>query len=95
METLRAQALARRSAADVQPLEAALTEPQRALAELVGVTPNQVQAWLGAAAWPLQQPAVLAAGLPSNLLRRRPDILQAQASLRTASADLAAAAAER
>jgi outer membrane protein, multidrug efflux system len=44
---------------------------------------------------PWQQPAVLSVGLPSDLLRRRPDIIQAQARLREASAELAATQAER
>lgn len=102
LETLRAQGLVRSSAAEVQRLNAALADARRALAVLAGVTPNQVDAWLGTATdmppaelAPLQMPALVAAGLPSDLLRRRPDVLQAQADLRATSADLAAVAAER
>jgi multidrug efflux system outer membrane protein len=112
-QTSRAQASARGRAAQLQQQRAELALAQQALAVLAGVTPEQVENWLGlgpslrgdvqpvaataaaADAPPWLQPAMLAAGLPADLLRRRADIVQAEASLRAASDDLAAATAER
>ncbi len=101
LETVRLQALVRGSGAELQQLNAALAQARRALAVLAGVTPRQVDGWLGTAAErsgaevPLQEPGMAVAGVPSDLLRRRPDLVQAQAELAAASADLAAVAAER
>ena len=61
-----------------------------ALGAALGASPKTE---VGSSAW--KQPTLLAAGLPSDLLRRRPDIIQAQARLREASAELAAAQADR
>jgi outer membrane protein, multidrug efflux system len=63
---------------------------------LLGSTPAQVKATLAARAAKLPVPPdVAAVGLPSELLRRRPDVLSAQADLRAASEDLAATAAQQ
>lgn len=74
--------------ADLQQSE---IEARAALAVLLGRVPENFQVE-GRSLDPLKEPAV-AAGLPSELLTRRPDVVTAEANLRAASADLAAARA--
>ncbi len=66
-------------------------ESRAALSVLLGRAPEHFEV-RGAPLDALHEPAI-AAGLPSELLRRRPDLLLAEANLRAAHADLAAARA--
>jgi multidrug efflux system outer membrane protein len=75
----------------IPELEQQQEEGVAALAELLGRPPEGFRIE-GAPLESLQEPAV-AAGLPSALLSRRPDIFTAEANLQSASADLAAARA--
>jgi outer membrane protein, multidrug efflux system len=91
LEVARQQGLVASVRADIEPLEQQRQQAQAALAVLLG---RHVQE-LSLAATPLgsiQLPSV-AAGLPSTLLERRPDIQQAEADLGAAHADLNAARA--
>jgi len=72
-------------------LQQSEVEARAALAVLLGRVPENFQVE-GRSLDPLTEPAV-AAGLPSELLTRRPDVVMAEANLRAASADLAAARA--
>jgi NodT family efflux transporter outer membrane factor (OMF) lipoprotein len=66
-----------------------------ALALLMASTPAQVAEWLGSI---IQMPSVSGAvdvGVPSQLLLRRPDLLEAEARLRAISADLASSVAQQ
>jgi multidrug efflux system outer membrane protein len=75
----------------IPELEQQQEEGVAALAELLGRPPEGFRIE-GAPLESLQEPAV-AAGLPSALLSRRPDVFTAEANLQSASADLAAARA--
>lgn len=78
--------------ADLEARRRAVAQARNALELLVGMA---VPADL-AAAVPLETqmlPAALPAGLPSDLLTRRPDILQAEQALRVSNADIGAARA--
>jgi NodT family efflux transporter outer membrane factor (OMF) lipoprotein len=86
--------------ADVAGIEARLFQlsQQRdglmnALALLLGKGPRELDARLGTAGLPVM-PGRLPIGVPSDLARARPDILQADARLRSAVADIGAAKAD-
>lgn len=64
-----------------------------ALALLLGKSPRELDTRLAAAALP-GMPKRLPIGIPSELARQRPDILQAEARLRAAVADIGAAQAD-
>jgi multidrug efflux system outer membrane protein len=72
-------------------LQQSEVEARAALAVLLGRMPENFQVE-GRSLDPLTEPAV-AAGLPSELLTRRPDVVVAEANLRAASANLTAARA--
>jgi NodT family efflux transporter outer membrane factor (OMF) lipoprotein len=88
LELSQAEAEYRTTAAVVPQLERAITQQENALAVLAGASPGPVAR--GADLIALQPPAI-APGLPSELLRRRPDIAQAERSVAAADASLAAA----
>ena len=79
--------------ADRQRAEANLATARHALAALLGRAP--VRAPEGDAAALPALPPLPDTGLPSGLLRRRPDLRRAQLELRAAEQDIAAAVAER
>jgi multidrug efflux system outer membrane protein len=88
LDFAQAQAEYHVTAAVVPQLERAIAEQENALGALVGSSPGPVQR--GAALDALAAPAI-APGLPSELLRRRPDIAQAERAIAAADANLAAA----
>jgi NodT family efflux transporter outer membrane factor (OMF) lipoprotein len=75
----------------ITELEQQESEARAAMAILVGGVPEGF-AIVGQPLDSLTEP-VIAAGLPADLLTRRPDVLAAEANLRSAHADLAAARA--
>jgi NodT family efflux transporter outer membrane factor (OMF) lipoprotein len=88
LELSQAEAEYRATAAVVPQLERTITQQENALALLAGANPRPVARGAGLAA--LRAPGI-APGLPSELLRRRPDIAQAEAAIAAADASLAAA----
>lgn len=77
--------------ARIPQLESQITSQETALAILLGRAPQQYaapQADILAIALPIADP-----GLPSDLLLRRPDLMQSEASLRAANANIDAARA--
>jgi NodT family efflux transporter outer membrane factor (OMF) lipoprotein len=88
LELSQAEAEYRATAAVVPQLERSITQQENALALLAGANPGPVARGAGLAA--LRAPGI-APGLPSELLRRRPDIAQAEAAIAAADASLAAA----
>jgi multidrug efflux system outer membrane protein len=88
LELSQAEAEYRTTATVVPQLERSITQQENALALLLGTSPGPIAR--GATLAALRPPAIQP-GLPSNLLRRRPDIAQAERAL--AAARLASAAA--
>ena len=74
--------------AELPPLQAQLLMAKRNLAVLLGEPPDAAVAQLDAIAPLPRPPAELDAGLPVDLLRRRPDVRQAEAQLIAANARL-------
>jgi len=77
--------------ATIKPLEVQIRQTESALAILLGRAPEGFH--VGDADFDALQAPVVGAGLPSQLLLRRPDLASAEAQLRAADADVAAARA--
>lgn len=92
LDWAQAQAEYHATAAAIPQLERSIAQQENALALLIGSTPGVPSALIarGVAFDQLRVP-LIAPGLPSNLLRRRPDILQAELTVAAADASLAAA----
>jgi multidrug efflux system outer membrane protein len=88
LDLSQAQAEYRVTAGVVPQLERAIAQQENALSVLTGASPAAIPR--GAALASLSAPAVTP-GLPSELLRRRPDIAQAERAIAAADANLAAA----
>ena len=88
LEMSQAEAELHATAGVVPQLERAIAQQEQALNVLVGASPGPVAR--GAALLALRVPAP-APGLPSALLRRRPDIAQAERAVAASDASLAAA----
>lgn len=87
LEWLQAQAEYEAAAEQIPPLRRAIFEQENALAILAGGSPGPIVR--GAPLAELTPPEV-PAGLPSELLRRRPDIARAELNLVAANANLTA-----
>jgi NodT family efflux transporter outer membrane factor (OMF) lipoprotein len=81
-----AQAALASSRAQLPPLDQQARVDMDRLAVLLALQPGALDAELAAAASPPPLPAVVPAGLPSELARRRPDIRAAEAQLHAAVA---------
>jgi len=81
--------------AQLPDLEEARVRAEGALAVLVGLSPRELAAGMprGNPIEAIAQPSSVPAGLPSDLLLRRPDIREAEEGLRAAQARVAAARA--
>jgi NodT family efflux transporter outer membrane factor (OMF) lipoprotein len=88
LELSQAEAELRTAAGVVPQLERSISLQENALDVLAGASPGPVAR--GAALAALHPPAV-APGLPSELLRRRPDVAQAERAIAASDASLAAA----
>ena len=81
--------------ATVPELELGLRQSLTSLATLTALPVEQVQAQVGTEARLMAVPPAPAAGLPSDLLNRRPDLRGAERDLQAANADVGVAVAER
>lgn len=79
------------AAENVPDLERQIAQQENALSVLIGGNPGDVPR--GRALTDLAVPAVVPAGLPSELLERRPDIVEAEQNLIAANADVGVAKA--
>ena len=92
VEVLNAQSQFENDRSDIPQLDQQLAEARHLLATLVGVTPAE----LGQTAFDLDQltlPKSIPVTLPSQLVHKRPDILQAEANLHAATAAVGVATA--
>lgn len=78
LDALQAETLLLSTQAAIPALELALRQARNALAVLLGVTPDEVGALMGAAGNLPAVPDELAVGVPAELLRQRPDVRQAE-----------------
>ena len=78
LDMQQARALLLGTLATIPTLEAALQQSRNALSVLLGQPPGQVESLLAGHAGMPQVPADLAIGLPADMLRRRPDVRQAE-----------------
>jgi len=92
LDTARAEAALASTAANVPELERQIVLKENQLSVLLGLNPGPIPhtARLSEQIMPPEVPA----GLPSALLERRPDIRQAEQSLRSANADVGVSVAE-
>ena len=82
------------TAAQIPPLEAQMRADIDAIGVLLARTPDSVIAELTGTSGMPAVPAALPIGLPSDLLRRRPDIREAERNLAAATAQVGAAVAQ-
>lgn len=94
LEDEQARASAEQAAARLPPLDSAIAQLRHALAVLCAQAPGAFDALPGAAA-SLPQAQEPVAGVPADLLRRRPDVLAAQRRVEAALARADAADAAR
>ncbi len=92
---LQAQVTVEASLQVLAVLDAEQIAYTNALAILASITPAEATKWLGDSSQLPLLPKQIEVGVPSQLLLRRPDLLEAQAQVRVASADLAASLSER
>ena len=78
LDMQQAHALLLGTQATIPTLEAALQQARNALSVLLGRPPGQVEALLAHGAGLPRVPPDLAVGLPTDMLRRRPDVRQAE-----------------
>jgi outer membrane protein, multidrug efflux system len=95
LDVARAQALVASTEAQVPALETGLRQTAHALAILLGLNPEDLTEELGATKpIPDAEIPLVPVGLPSDLLRRRPDIRQAERQLAGATARVGVAVAD-
>jgi NodT family efflux transporter outer membrane factor (OMF) lipoprotein len=92
LETAQAQAEFNSTAGTIPQLELAAERQAHALAALLDETPREIERGRGLMA--LVAPDVPALGVPSSLVRRRPDIAAAESQVAASDAQLAAARAQ-
>lgn len=94
VDTLRQQQQITSLEARLEPIRADIRVRIHALGILLGVEPERLSAELTAPLPALQPVPVVPAGLPSELLRRRPDVRAAERRLAAATADIGVAVAD-
>lgn len=94
LDAANAEAQASTTAARIPPLESSARQNIHSLGVLLGQDPASLLAELTPVAAIPASPPTVPAGLPSELLRRRPDIRQAEAQLHAATARVGVATAD-
>lgn len=94
LDVAQAEAQKATTESDIPTLEAAIKQSIHRLGILLGREPNTLKPELSAARLIPKPEGVIATGLPSELLARRPDLRRAERQLAAASADIGVATAE-
>lgn len=94
LEVLRARTEVEATAAEIPPLQQASRQYIHVISTLLGLEPTALSAELERAAPIPAVPARVAVGVPSDLLRRRPDIQGAERQLAAATAQVGVATAQ-
>ncbi len=94
LDVTRAVALLATTQAAIPPLDTAVQKSMYAIAVLLGQQPGELVAELSPAAPVPPVPPEIPIGLPSDLLRRRPDVRQAERQLAAETARIGVATAE-
>lgn len=93
LETSRAQAAASQAAATIPEIERQISQKENQISILTGRTPGAIQP-RGILSDGSDLDRAIPAGLPSAMVRRRPDIRQSEQLLRAANAEIGVAIAE-
>ncbi len=94
LDVARAQAQVATTAAQVPTLEIQIKQTMHAIAILLGQEPMSLAAELGKESPIPPSPSEVPIGLPSELLRRRPDVRQAERQLAASTANIGVAVAQ-
>ena len=94
LDVAQAEAQANTTAAQIPTLESALKQATHRLGVLLGLDPGALGSELANEAPIPSLPSEVLVGLPSELLRRRPDIRRAERQLAAATAEIGAATAD-
>lgn len=94
LDPSQARVLLKNTQALIPRLESALRQAENALSQLLGMSPGGVRDLIGGAGRIPESPATIAVGIPADLLRRRPDIRQAEFLAASQSAAIGIAKAD-
>ena len=94
LDVTQAKALLRSTESTIPGFETDIRQAKNALAILLGKLPGQIDAMLGGLGLIPEVPAEVAVGIPTELLRRRPDIRFAERALAAQSAQIGFAKAD-
>ena len=94
LDVVQARALLNDTRAQIPGFKTDRRQAQNALAVLIGVTPRELPDYLRAAGRIPAPPIEAAIGIPADLIRRRPDIRQAEMSAAAQSAQIGVAKAD-
>lgn len=94
LEVLRARTEVEATAAEVPPIEQATREYVHALSTLLSLEPTALSAELATPTSIPSVPSTIAVGVPSDLLRRRPDVQAAERRIASSTAMVGVAIAE-
>jgi NodT family efflux transporter outer membrane factor (OMF) lipoprotein len=94
LEVVRARTEVESTAAEIPPLQQASRQYIHVISTLLGLQPTALSAELERPALVPAVPTQLAVGIPSDLLRRRPDIQAAERQLAAATAQVGVATAQ-
>src|SRR5439155_6922899 len=93
LDVAQARSTLEQTEAQIPELEISLRQANNQLCILLGIPPEELQARLGPAPTPTA-PAEVAAGIPAELLRRRPDVRRAERQAAAQAAEIGVAEAE-
>jgi NodT family efflux transporter outer membrane factor (OMF) lipoprotein len=94
LDVTQAKALLRSTESTIPGFETDVRQAKNALAILLGKLPGEIDAMLGGSGLIPEVPAEVAVGIPTELLRRRPDIRLAERQLAAQSAQIGFAKAD-